>query len=249
VLLVSLTIAWTTIFGIGHFGNTGLPIDYGIAQAQAVIIATAIGAHVLAALLAERRESEARLTRSNTTLEHERDNRLLNAQAITAAIAHEIRQPLAAITINADAALRWRGRTPPDHDEVRAALTRIKTGGHRASEVFDGFRSLFGKSGRERQPIDVNRIILEVTNSLQEELNGHGVEMCYELTTELTLVNGDGAQLGEVVLNLVNNAVEAMASTTNRSRTFRVGTEVCGRDEICCVSARLGTGSRSQGVG
>jgi hypothetical protein len=176
VLLVSLTIAWTTIFGIGHFGNTGLPIDYGIAQAQAIIIATAIGAHVLAALFAVRRESEARLTRSMTTLEHERDNRPLNAQAITAAIAREIRQTLAAITINADAALRWIGRTPPDHDEVRAALTRIKTGGHRASEVFDGFRSLFGKSGRERQPIDVNRIILEVTNSLQEELNGHGAD-------------------------------------------------------------------------
>jgi signal transduction histidine kinase len=112
------------------------------------MLATAIGAHVLAALFSERRESEARLARSNTMLEYERDNRLLNAQAITAAIAHEIRQPLAAITINADAALRWFGRTPLDHDEVRAALIRIKSGGHRASEVFDGIRSLFGRAAR-----------------------------------------------------------------------------------------------------
>jgi signal transduction histidine kinase len=242
VLMVSLTIAWTTIFGIGHFGNAGLPIDYRIAQAQAVILATAIGAHVLAALFAERRESEARLTRSNTMLERERDNRLTNAQAITAAIAHEIRQPLAAITINADAALRWLGRTPPDHDEVRAALIRIKSGGHRASEVFDGIRSLFGRSGRERRPIDVNRIILDVTNSLQEELNYHCVETRYELTTELPLVCGHVAQLGEVVFNLINNAVEAMAGTTNRSRTLRVGTEVCGRDEIAVSVQDSGPG-------
>ena len=66
VLIVSLTIAWTTIFGIGHFGNTGLSIDYRVAQAQAIILATAIGAHVLAALFAERRESEARLARHQT---------------------------------------------------------------------------------------------------------------------------------------------------------------------------------------
>jgi signal transduction histidine kinase len=132
------------------FGNTGLPVDYRVAQAQAVILAAAIGAHVLAALFAERRRSETRLARSNAMLERERDNRLLNAQAITAAIAHEIRQRLAAIATNADAALRGLGRTPPDHDKVRAALIR---GGHRASEVFDGIRPLLGESGRERQPI------------------------------------------------------------------------------------------------
>jgi signal transduction histidine kinase len=242
VLMVSLTIAWTTIFGIGHFGNTGLPMDYRIAQAQAVILATAIGAYVLAALFAERRASEARLARSNAMLERERDNRLLNAQAITAAIAHEIRQPLAAIATNADAALRWLGRAPPDHDEVRAALIRIKSGGHRASDVFDSIRSLFGKSGREQQPIDVNRIVLDVTNSLQEVLNDHGVETRYELTAELPLVNGHGAQLGEVVFNLVNNAVEAMAGTTNRSRMLRVATEVCGRDEIAVSVQDSGPG-------
>jgi hypothetical protein len=197
VLIVSLTIAWTTIFGLGHFGNTGLPIDYRIAQAQAVILATAIGAQVLAALFAERRESEARLAHSNAMLERERDNRLLNAQVITAANAHEIRQPLSAMATNADAALRWLGRSPPNHDKVRAALTSIKNDGHRASEVFEGIRSLFGKSITEREPIDVNRIIFDVTDSLQEELNDHGVETYFDLMTDLPLVIGYGAQLQE----------------------------------------------------
>jgi signal transduction histidine kinase len=165
-------------------------------------------------------------------LKRERDNRLLNAQAVTAAIAHEIRQPLTAIVTNADTALRWLGRTPPDHDEAREALTCIQRDGYRASDVFDGIRALFGKSGSERRPIDVNRMVLSVTESLQEELNGHGVMTRHELTAELPLVNGHEAQLKEVVFNLINNAVEAMVSTTDQSRMLWLRTQVCGRDEI-----------------
>jgi signal transduction histidine kinase len=209
VLMVSLTIAWTTTFGIGHFADTGLPIDYRILQAQAVILVTAIGAHVLAALFAERRDSEARLARSNAMLERERDNRLLSAQAITAAIAHEIRQPLAAIATCADAGLRWLGRTPPDHDEVRMALTSVRSNVHRTSEMFDGIRALFGKSGQERKAIDVNRIVLGVTESLQEQLNAHSVVTRHELMTELPSVDAHEAQLWEVVFNLFTNAVES----------------------------------------
>jgi signal transduction histidine kinase len=108
--------------------------------------------------------------------------------------------------------------------------------------VFDGIRSLFGKSGQERQLIDVNRIVLEAINSLQEELNDHGVETRHELTTELPLVTGHGAQLEQVVFNLINNAVEAMASTTNRGRMLRVGTEACGRGEIAVSVQDSGPG-------
>jgi C4-dicarboxylate-specific signal transduction histidine kinase len=134
-------------------------------------LAAAIGAQVLAGLFAERRASEARLACANAMLVRERDNRLLNAQAVTVAIAHEIRQPLAAIVTNADTALQWLGRTPPDHDEAKEALTCIKEDGYRASEVFEGIRALFGRSGIERHPIDLNRIVLGVTDSLQEELH------------------------------------------------------------------------------
>jgi signal transduction histidine kinase len=232
VLVVSLTIAWTTIFDIGHFANTGLTVDYRTMQAQAVILTAAIGALALAALFAERRESEARLARANAMLERERDNRLLNAQAVTAVIAHEIRQPLSAIVTNADAALLWLERTPPNHDKARATLTSIKSDGHRASDVFDGIRALFGKGSWERQSIDMNRLVLGVTDSLKEHLDRHGVATRYELAAELPLVNGHGVQLREVVFNLINNAVEAMVGTTNRSRMLRLRTEVCGRDEI-----------------
>jgi integral membrane sensor domain MASE1 len=92
--LVSLAVVWTIIFGIGHFGDPSLPIDVRILQAQAVILVVAVCALVLAALFAERRESEARLVRSNAMLERERDSKLISAQAITAAIAHDRWQPL-----------------------------------------------------------------------------------------------------------------------------------------------------------
>ena len=240
--MVSFAVAGATNFGIGHLGNTGLPVEYRILQAQAIILVAAIGAQVLAALFAERRESEARLARSNAMLERQRDNKLLQAQAITAAIAHEIRQPLVGVAINADAAMRYLAQTPLQHDEVRTALNRIKRDVHRTNEVFDGIRALFGKRGQERQPIDLNRIVLGVIESLQAELNRHGVVASHQLAIELPLVNGHGAQLQEVVFNLINNAVEAMSTMTNRSRVLRVRTEVSGRDQIAVSVEDSGPG-------
>ena len=244
--LVSISIVWTTIYGIGHFGDSSFSTADRVLGAQTAILFVAISAYILAAVFAERRETEARLVQSNAMLERERDNKLLNAQATTAAIAHEIRQPLAAIAMAADTGLRWLARTPPDHDEVRETLIRIKSDVHRASEVFDAIRALFGKSGGERQPIDVNRIVLDVTNSLREELDSHGVMARYELATELPLVNGHGAQLREVVSNLIDNAVEAMSRTTSANRTLRVRTEVRGRDEIAVSVQDSGPGIDSR---
>jgi signal transduction histidine kinase len=231
--IVSLIIVWAITFRLGHFGNPDLTMEARILSAQASIVGLALWALVLAALFAERRENEARLTQSNMMVERERDNKLLNAQAITATIAHEVRQPLTAIATNASAALRFLGRVPPDHEEVRAALNRIIGDSHRTSELFDGIRALFGKVSQERrQPIDMNEIVLGVLQSLREELKDHRVVTRPDLTSELPLVGGHRGQLREVILNLVHNALEAMDSTTNRSRVLEVRTELRGHDAI-----------------
>ena len=240
--LVSISIVWTTIYGIGHFGDSSFSTADRVLAAQTAILFVAISAYILAALFAERKETEARLVQSNAMLERERDNRLLNAQATTAAIAHEIRQPLAAIAMGAKTGLLWLARSPPEHDKVRTALARIDRDVHRASEVFDAMRTLFGKSDQERQPIDVNRIILDVTDSLREELDRHGVIARYDLTPKLPLVSGHGAQLREVVLNLINNAVEAMARTNNGNRTLLLRTEIRGGDDIAVSVQDSGPG-------
>jgi signal transduction histidine kinase len=230
---------FTTVFGIGHFGGLGIPVGDRNLQAQVTILVVALGAFVLAALFAERRESEARLANSNTLLEHERENKLMNVQAIISALAHEIRQPLAAITANAR---RWLQRTPPDQNEARTALNQIKNEGHRASEVFDGIRTLFGKTAEGRQPVDMNDIIMSVINSLEGQLKEHGVLVQSELTPELPLITGHRAQLRGVIFNLVNNALDAMRSISGRSRVLRVKTERRDRDEISVAVQDSGSG-------
>jgi signal transduction histidine kinase len=240
--LVSLTIVWTTIFGIGHFGDTGLPIDDRILEAQALILVVALTAFVLAALFTERRESETRLAHANLLLEHERDNKLMNVEAVAASIAHEIKQPLAAIVMNGGAALQLLGNVPPDHDEVRAALNDIITDSHRTSEVFEGIRALFRKVDQERQLINMNEIILRVLQSLHGELKDHYVTTHTELMSGLPLVEGNRNQLQQVVVNLVHNALEAMNTTTDRSRVLRVRTELRGRDAIAVAVEDSGPG-------
>ncbi|HEX8812209.1 MAG TPA: ATP-binding protein [Terracidiphilus sp.] len=239
--MVSFAVVWTTIFGIGHFGDTGLPIDARILQAQAVILVVTLGAFVLAALFAERRESEARLSRSNALLQRERDNKLMNAQAITASIAHEIRQPLAAIVTNGNAALRFLAMDPPDNDEVRAALEKIVSDGHRTSEVFDSIRTLFRLNDQGRQPIDVNEMILGVLQSFREELRDHLVATRPELT-ELPPVVGHRNQLQQVVSNLVRNALEAMDTMTVRGRVLRVRTGLGNQDTVVVSVEDTGPG-------
>jgi signal transduction histidine kinase len=241
VFLVSITVVCTAVFGVGHFGDASLPLSDRILQAQAAILFVALGAYLLAALFAERRDNEARLAHANMMLERERDNKLMGAQAITAAIAHEVRQPLAGIVTNASAAMRWLGRNPPNHEEVRAALTRIQNEGHRTSEVFESIRALFQTGDRGRRRLDVNEIIVEVLDLLRGELKAHGVQTRSELN-ELPHIDGHKGQLKEVIFNLVRNALEAMDATTDRSRVLRISTELRGREAVAVAVEDSGPG-------
>jgi signal transduction histidine kinase len=197
---------------------------------------------VLVLLLSETTRLYARLARSYQLLEHERDNKLMSVEAIAASIAHEIRQPLAAIATNGSAALRFLGKAPPDLHEIRAALNSITSESYRVGEVFDSIRALFRKVDHGRQLVDLNDIIVELLKSLGEELKHHGVTVRKELTTELPLVDGHKSQLRQVILNLVRNALEAMDNSTDRSRMLQVKTELRGRDAILVAVEDSGPG-------
>lgn len=187
---------------------------------------------VLALLLNEMTHLYMRLARSTMMLERERDQNLLNAQAITVSIAHEIRQPLGAIVANGETALIYLARRPPDLERVHAFLKRMISDGYRAAEVFDAIRALFRKGNEERQPVDLNAIVLGVLRTLGRELQAHRIEIRTELDSELPLAKAHKAQLQEVLINLVGNALEAMAATTDHDRVLRLSTRRNGRDSI-----------------
>jgi signal transduction histidine kinase len=179
---------------------------------------------VLLGLLTETMRLYGKLSMALRTLQVERDNKLLSAQAATAAMAHEVRQPLAAIAAYGSTALLYLQKVPPDLGEAREVLEHLIGGCHRASEVIEGIRSLFRKTDHAGQPIDLNEIILDVIRSHQDQLTRRGVETRRELMDGLPLVRGHRAQMQEVVANLVNNAIEAMEGTTDRDRLLRVKT-------------------------
>jgi len=233
--IVSITIVWTTVLGIGFFGDPHFPITERVMGAQASILVVSLSAYVLAALFAELRESAANLRR-------ERDNKLLNARAIVAAIAHEIRQPLTRITTGANAAQRFLKMVPPEHDRAQTALEGIVNAGHRTSEVIEGFRALLGTDHQERQLVDVNAIIRPLLESLSSQLQDRQIEPRLELTSELPHVYGNRGQLQEVVSNLVVNAIQAMETTSDRSRVLRVRTELRDRKVVAVVVQDSGPG-------
>src|ERR1700704_1567902 len=188
------------------------------------------------------RRTELALREAVITLEGERDNKLMNIEVVTASIAHEVRQPLAAIAINCSAALRFLERAPLDIDEVRTIVNGMIGDCHRVSEVFETIRALFRRVDQKREPTVVNEIVLDVLQSMREELTDHGVTTETELAPELQLVDGHRHQLRQVIFNLIHNAIESMENAMDRSRVLRVKTKSHGPDSIIVAVEDSGPG-------
>jgi PAS domain S-box-containing protein len=162
--------------------------------------------------------------------------------AMTASIAHELRQPLASLITNANAALRWLNRAEPDLDEASAALKRIVGNGTRASAVIVGIRSMFQNDLGEKGPVNLNDLITEVLEIVRGELERHRVLLESKLCDQLPTIIAERTQLQQVVLNLVTNAVDAMSSVTDRKRILIVRSEMSGADNVLITVEDSGTG-------
>ena len=240
--IVSITIVCTTVFGIGHFGDPSLQIYDRILGAQASILVVALSAYVLAALFAERRDSEARLASSNMMLQREQNNKLMNLEAVTASISHEVRQPLTGIVASGSALLRFLGATPPKLEKARSATEGMIAAAHRASQILDDIRNLFGTTESARGPVDVNDLALSVLRTLDGRLKNHKITTRVALKAGLPPVMGHSGQLQEVFVNLIQNAVDAMDTIENDCRLLKVRTEHNGTDAISIEIEDTGPG-------
>ncbi|MGC2078319.1 MAG: GAF domain-containing protein, partial [Xanthobacteraceae bacterium] len=183
-------------------------------------------------LIAELRQRTDQLGRSVADLQRERNNKLMNLEAMAASISHEVRHPLTSIATNGRAAQRFLGHLPPNVEEAQSALKRLIGDSHRASQLFDNIRALFGKADEGHEPIDANQLICAVVTGFREDLEQHGIAADVKLQEDLPKIIARKGQLEEVLINLVRNAIEAMQADKNDHQVLRVSSGRHSEDKI-----------------
>jgi len=168
----------------------------------------------------ERRQAQEKLAHAQTELAHVA--RMSTLGELTASIAHEVNQPLAAIVTSGDASLRWLDSTPPDMEGVRRGVTRMIRDAKRASDVVRRLRSLAKKDGLRKAPLDLNELVEDAVFLIQREVRHHQVLLGLDLAPDVPIVLGDRVQLQQVVINLLMNAIQAMAEVIDRPRKLIV---------------------------
>jgi signal transduction histidine kinase len=203
------------------------------------------GSLVLFVLLYEITMLYAQLLRAVRAQRREREARLMTGDAVSASIAHEIKQPLTGMITNADAGLRWLDSTTPDLDRAKASLKLIISDGHRAGAVIGSIRAIFKKDARNRTSLDINDLIGEALALMRGDLQRHRIAVESEPNAQLPQVRGDPIQLQQVLLNLIANAIDSMAAKDG-TRVLCVKSEVHDGGGVKVSVADTGTGIASQ---
>jgi PAS domain S-box-containing protein len=175
-------------------------------------------------------------------------NRITTMGQLTASIAHEVNQPIAAVVTNAQAALRWLNMQPADPEEVRQALDRIVEAGRRAGDVINRIRALVGKAPSRKDQLDINEVIREVIALTRSELQRTGTWLQTQLADGLPHFPGDRIQLQQVILNLILNAVEAMSGSQEVSRELLITTDPDGANGVRIAVRDWGPGLKPESL-
>jgi signal transduction histidine kinase len=187
-----------------------------------VLVVLASHLFLMIALIAESSRLYARLAVATAARNREREARLMSMDAVTAAIAHEVGQPLNANIANATAALHWLSQTRPNVEKAITALRNTIDDGHRTFDVIKSIRGMFAKSSAATAEISINHLVSETASLLERELTGHKVSLEMELDELVPPVMGDRVQLQRVLLNLFSNAIESLDATRNRPRRIAI---------------------------
>ena len=178
--------------------------------------------------------------------ELERSAHVSRMGAMTASIAHEMNQPLAAIVANASAGLRWAERIPPAIDRARECFEQIVRAGQHAADVLEGVRTMFKSKELASVQIDLNQLINEVLTLVQGAVKRHDITVRTELDAAIMPVTGNRVQLQQVLFNLITNAIEAMETVADRTMLVKSERENSGQVRVTVEDS--GTGVEPQHV-
>jgi PAS domain S-box-containing protein len=193
------------------------------------------------------RESEQRYREMQMEVAHA--NRVATMGQLTASIAHEVNQPIAAAITNAEAALLWLGARSPDLDEARQAIGRIVKDANRAGDVIGRIRELIRKTPPRKDWVDMNEAIREVIELTRSEAVKNGASVQTALAEGLPPIEGDRVQLQQIVLNLVVNAVQAMCAVAEGQRELFITTARAEPDGVLVTVKDSGPGLPAESLG
>jgi len=228
ILQSLLNLTLQTRFTLGWYGLNGMTL------AASFII--------MLALIAETSWLYSRLALSAAVRDRERDTRLMSVDAVTAAISHEVGQPLNASINNATTALHWLSQTRPNVEKAITALRDTIDDGRRTFDVIKSIRGIFAKSPSASAEISLNELVTETTSLLDRELTGHKVSLEMELDESVPMVLADRVQLQRVLLNLFSNAIESLDAIHDRPRRLAVRSATVGGKDVLLEISDTGSG-------
>jgi C4-dicarboxylate-specific signal transduction histidine kinase len=194
----------------------------------------------LVAEMAERKRAEDAYYEAQAELA--RVSRLSTLGALAASISHEVNQPLAAVVTNADACMMWLSSASPNLEEARAAVDSIARDGTRASDIVRRIRAMFSKGTPERALVPMNELVHDAAALMQQDASRNQVQLRTELANDLPSVRGDRVQLQQVLVNLIQNGIEAMIPVTDRPRILLLRAQMKSADELLVAVRDSGVG-------
>jgi signal transduction histidine kinase/ligand-binding sensor domain-containing protein len=193
--------------------------------------------------IAERKQAEEALRQAQAELAHA--NRVSSMGELTASLAHEVRQPIAAAITDATTCLRWLSRDQPDLEEARDAASRIVKSGKRAGEIVNRVRLLFARDTSQRELVDLNEIVREMVLLLHSEAAQYSILIRTELAANIPKIMGDRVALQQVLMNLMLNSIDAMKNVDG-TRELTIESQCSENDQVRISVIDTGVGLPAQ---
>ena len=188
----------------------------------------------------DQKRAEEALRQAAAELAHA--NRVATMGQLSASIAHEVNQPIAAALMNAGTAVRWLARQPPNLEKAKQLIDRIISDGKRAADIVSRIRDFSKKAPAQKEDLEINEAILEIMRLTRAAMSEHSVLVKMQLSEGLPRILGDRVQLQQVILNLIMNAIEAMSEVSEGSRELLISTSEAESGSVLVAVSDTGPG-------